>query len=238
MNYNSIAKRYINMLPNSNQGEELPMPKFILVNQPLMDWNGLCIFQNGENTIKLQKRISQDPQTISRIIAHEVCHAWAFWKAFVLQEIPPEAAEDHGGAWVEAAKIVNQHEGQDFVTEVSDTTYVTVSERMFYVFVEQTKQGLYWSWFAGPSDAVNRVLHYKITHCAMHGGACTIIKTNDERLWNPENKLPHSARLNPMPEDLEHKLHRAVLQNPITDASPRDITALIGRARVANLRHF
>lgn len=235
MSLQSTAQYYMNMLPNGNTGEEMPLPQFQVVNLPIQNWNGLCTFHNGVSVIKIQKRVSEDEETMERVVAHEICHAWAFWKCYVLQELPTAQASDHSsmGAWFRAAKVINSHEGPDFITEKSDSTYVQVGERTFWVFLEQNKSGLWWAWFPTTSDEVERVLRYRITHCNMHESACTIVRTNDERFLVPEAKLPKAGRLQDMPEDMVEKIEKAIRMNPITLESPRDIKTLISQAKVA-----
>ena len=234
MSIQSISSHYINMLPNSNSGEEMPTPQFLIVNQPIAKWNGLCIFSDGISVIKLQKQITKDEDTLRRVIAHEICHAWAFWKCYILKEFPSNQASDHSSmsAWYKAAKMINSHEGPDFVTEKSDSTYVQIGERSFWVFLERNKMGLMWSWFPNPTDEVERVLRYRVTHCDMHGFACTIVKTNDERYLIPESKLPHIGKFADVPDDMADAITQAIRSNPITPDSPRDIKTLITQARV------
>lgn len=235
MSLQSIASYYMNMLPNGNAGEEIPLPQFQVVNQPIQNWNGLCVFQNGVSTIKIQKRVSEDEETMKRVVAHEICHAWAFWKCFVLQELPSTQASDHSStsAWFRSAKVINSHEGPDFVTEKSDSTYVQIGERTFWVFLEKNNGGLWWAWFPSVNDEVERVLHYRITHCNMHNSVCTILCTNDERFLIPEAKLPKAGRLQDTPDDMVEKIEKALHMNPITLESPQDIKTLISQAKVA-----
>src|SRR5208282_6822687 len=65
-------------------GGDLPKPELTMVNQPRAGWLGMNnwrIFINGggigwgsNTTIKLQKYILNDENTLRRIIAHELCH--------------------------------------------------------------------------------------------------------------------------------------------------------------------
>jgi hypothetical protein len=236
----TIAKRYIDMLPKGKNGEELPMPRFAVVNGLTYKWNGIAIHEDGITTIKYQKRIATDERTLNRIIAHEICHAWAYWKAWTLREYPEGHGRGHKpiSCWAIAAAIINRQEGSDFVTERSDETYVETNEKSFWVYLEYGATGIWWAWFSRVTDSLSDNLMRRIAQTDLKGGRCTLVKTNDSRFILPNAKLPSVARLQQMPEDLSKKIHAAIDDNPITPEVPRNMGVLMRRSKkIAKYRY-
>ena len=233
-----IAQKYMDLLPPSATGDtEMPIPKFTVVNNLVSKWNGIAMWDPSasETLIKIQKAITKDEQTLNRIIAHEICHAWAYWKCFTVQEYPAAKAKGHTStsAWYEAAHIINQREGDPlFITERSDETYVQTQEKSFYVYLESGPSGIWWAWFARVDEHLRRNLLFRVRRCEERGGQCTVIKSNDTRFLVPGAKLPSTSRFHDMPENMVEKINTAIRENPIRE-NDMDANTIISRAKVA-----
>ena len=234
-----IAKKYMDLLPPSEDGsKEMPMPIFKVVNNLLSKWNGIAIWDHssGQTVIKIQKAITKDERTLSRIVAHEICHAWAYWKCYSVREYVSDKAYGHSttSAWYEAAQIINRREGDNtFITEKSDETYVETQEKSFYVYLEYGATGIWWAWFARVDDNLRRNLLFRIRKCHSLGGLCTVAKTNDTRFLLSGAKLPDTKRLVKMPEDMVQKIQDAIKANPI-QGEESDVGQIISRAKIAS----
>ena len=247
----SIAQKYMDMLPVIVVDEfdpvsddfvdkvlHMPMPKIVIVNQLTAKWHGIAIWDGKTTVIKVQKAIMKDPNTLNRIVAHEVCHAWAYWMVQRSQQKSPwHRGHSSTGGWYKAAQIVNQQEGKDFVSETSDSSYVAANEKLFWVYIETGARGTFWAWFSRVTDNLARNLRYRIDIAQAHGYPIAIIKTNDERFLLPGGKLPTTSRLREMPADMTQKIERALQTYPINQNSPRDIKTLVSQAKVARHTH-
>ena len=238
MDIQAIAKKYINMMPKSKSGLTMPTPKIVIVNALTTKWNGITVWDGkGLDTvvIKLQKRITKDEESLNRIIAHEICHAWAFWMVGINEERSPwHRGHSATGGWWKAAQIINQNEGNpEFVTEISDEAIVVNNDKVFYVYLEKNPRGLFWAWFSRVTDNLARQLRYRISNAELYNYPITVIKTSDERFLIPAAKLPRCARLAEMPENLTNKIEEALMRNPIDIDTPRDIKTIISQAKTA-----
>jgi hypothetical protein len=238
----SIVRKYIDMMPKSQTGLTMPMPKIAIVNALTTKWNGITVWDGkGLDTvvIKLQKRITKDEPSLNRTIAHEVCHAWAFWMVGINEERSPwHRGHSATGGWYRAAQIVNQHEGNpEFVTEFSDEAIVVNNDREFYVFIKKTSRGVFWAWFSRVTDNLARQLRYQITDGEVNNYPMTVIKTSDARFLLPGAKLPRCARPVEMPENLTQKIEEALMRDPLTIDTPRDIKTIVSQAKLATGKH-
>lgn len=125
------------------------MPRVVVRDNVGSRWLGRTLWharRPGSTTIELQKSILGHPQTMERVIAHEVIHHAEF------VELTPGQVElyqnrlfkppKHGPRFHELARRVNNAVGDDeFVTEISDQSYVVESSRKFFVMVAEVYPG-------------------------------------------------------------------------------------------------
>lgn len=196
MSLQTVAQKYIQMMPKSPDGKTMPMPRFVTANMLSANWNGLAIWDGRSETctVKVQKRIMADPRTLDRIVAHEICHAWAYWMVW-LQLKPKPWCRGHApaGGWAEAADLVNLREGDDFVTETSDETYAVVNDKQFYVFMTRAQGQIMWAWFSRVTPLLLQRLERRIYYSSTKGAPIAIFKTQDTRFLLRGGKLPHVA---------------------------------------------
>lgn len=231
----AIAQKYINMLPKSNWDQEtMPMPNILMVNVLSANWNGIALWdgKSEKSTIKIQKKLLKDERSLSRIIAHEVCHAWAYWKVWKGEAKRPwHNGHRPSGGWAEAAHIINQREGEDFVTEVSDLTYVVENEKPFWIFVERQRGGEpYWAWFSRVTDNMAGSMRRRIDRAWADGREVGLAKVTDARFLLPGAKLPTVATYREVPPDVTAMLEQVLQTQPISPGDTRDIKTLVGTA--------
>lgn len=118
------------------------LPAFAVRNNLSSKWLGRCHkggpgFRQPRNLIELQKKIFYDETTLSRIVAHEMCHHADFLLMdrtdFALARIG--AWESHGPRWRAFADKVNQTMGADFVTVTSDSSVVLAPKTRPYLMM-------------------------------------------------------------------------------------------------------
>jgi hypothetical protein len=120
-------------------------------------WLGRCV-TNPKTTpdttvIELQSSILNHPETLERVLAHEMIHHVDFQTMSAGERAllaRGRASDGHGRRFEELASVVNEEMGPDFVTVRSDEQYEKdENEREFYVLIEQAMPGrLGWSWSA------------------------------------------------------------------------------------------
>ena len=125
------------------------LPRVVVKDNVGSRWLGRTLWharRPGSTTIELQKVILGHPETMERVIAHEVIHHAEF------VELTPDQVElyqnrllnlpKHGPRFFELARLINDERGDaEFVTEVSDQSYVLQSSRKFYVMVVEIAPG-------------------------------------------------------------------------------------------------
>ena len=187
-NLEGIAQKYLSMLP---RGTEIPPPMMQVVHLPSVEWAGLSEWHHDKQVhglIKVQKTALKDPETLERIIAHEICHYWEFFSTFEWGEGDPEEL-GHGGQslWAKAAKIINGKVGNpNFITELSDTSYVFRNSKTFYVLVAQGMSELGWVWFSQVTPAMKHSIQ-----ALMENGPVAILKTDRDAFLSSKAKLPN-----------------------------------------------
>lgn len=207
-----IAREYIAMLPKVSE-QSLPMPKFAVVNRLTAKWLGQAVLHDRNITIYIQKSVLAHENTLRRIVAHELCHAWAFWCLLVGE---PGDHRGHGpnSLWAKAVNHLNQRVGDpEFITETSDLSYVTVNDKYFWLYIEENPRGIWWAWFSRVTDTTGKVI---LGRAAMGDNKATVVRANDDRYLLPKGKLPHVARLRETPEDMLETMRAAILTNPIS----------------------
>lgn len=139
----SLTAKYAEMLGSPT------LPRVVVRDNVGSRWLGRTIWHPmhpGSTTIELQKVVLNHPDTMERVVAHEVIHHVEF------VELTPEQVElfrngrfkpaKHGRRFHELARRVNEERGDaQFVTEISDQSYVLESERKFLVMVVEIAPG-------------------------------------------------------------------------------------------------
>jgi hypothetical protein len=230
------AKQYLSMLPKGNL---MPSPQIIIVNKLSVSWDGHCEFKysSGNSVIQIQKRLLIDEESAKRVIAHEICHHWAFRSAFQ-GDVSERDSEGHGSVWMRAASVINGHTGSDFVTEKTDSSYTrsTDSGKEFYVYMVRLEGRICFGWFARVTDRLKLKLRQYINHNRMHGVPFTVIKTQQRRLIDLNGRFPRlvSPYLENEPEfvaDLNRIFDETVIREDV-----HDVASLLEQAKYAS--HF
>lgn len=107
------------------QKDHLPVPKFRIVNNPSSKWLARTIYNSefpDTTMIEVQRRALIDPVTLEKVLTHEICHS----DDFMLhpQDQKKTGYDPHGKFFQENAKRINRTKGKDFVTKLSDRTYI------------------------------------------------------------------------------------------------------------------
>ena len=231
----SIAQKYMNMLPMNETGDFMDMPKFVMVNMLTAQWNGIAIWDGKECVVKIQKRVMRDEQSLNRIVAHEICHAWAYWMvASGAKKAPWHRGHGPTGGWHEAAQRINREVGDNaFVTEYSDETYVEQNEKKFWVYAERMTSGdIMWAWFSRVTEQFIRGLQRRVWAAEGRNLPSTVFTTSDSRFLLAGAKIPSVAKLRDMPEDMKKMLEQA-MQSPMTTdgTGPNDFREIIRQAK-------
>ena len=187
-NLEGIARKYLNMLP---RGSEVPSPRMQVVNTPSIGWAGLSEWHHNQQIsglIKVQKMAVEDEETLERVIAHEVCHYWEFYSTYEFGLGDPEdLGHSTNSLWVKAARIINGKVGDpNFVSELSDTSYVFRNSKEFYILVAQGMSELGLVWFSGITPAMTQAIQE-----IMSRGPVAILKTNRDAFLSSKAKLPN-----------------------------------------------
>jgi hypothetical protein len=145
-----LTKKYSEMLCAS-----CPTPEYQVQDNITSSWLGLAAWwiQHPQRTIiKFQRRIIDDPTTFERIFAHEWIHH-VNYMTITAKDIAYLRAgikqDGHGAEFMKYAAVVNSHMGADFVTPVSDKSYVkSESGKTINLFIVKVprKNALAWSW--------------------------------------------------------------------------------------------
>lgn len=105
------------------------IPDIVVRNNLTSKWLGRIHFggpgeRNPRNLMELQKNAFHDERTLSRIVAHEMCHHGEFLllqkQGFKPTKFYRRFNPAHGSEWQKFADKVNRVMGADFVTVVSD----------------------------------------------------------------------------------------------------------------------
>jgi hypothetical protein len=221
MSLQTIAHKYMNMLPKSKDGRTMPMPQFVMANMLSARWNGIAIWDGkSENcVVKVQKRIMADERSLSRIVAHEICHAWAYWMVWLGEKKSPyQRGHESTGGWAEAADLINLREGDDFVTEFSDESYMEVNDKQFYVFMTRSGGRIMWAWFSRVTPVLLGRLDRRMFKAYYDGIPMALFKTSDSRFLLKGAKLPSVACYAETPIGFEDVLDAHLKRYVITGA--------------------
>lgn len=127
-------------------GKPIPVPAFKVVNQVRSAFLGRCIYriwkrpdgtrirppEVGHNSlIEIQKSIMDSPETVERVICHELVHH------VINMSEPIDSPEitGHGSLFFKIAAQVNAVKGADYVAENSDSTYTVVNKKPINVLI-------------------------------------------------------------------------------------------------------
>lgn len=140
-------------------------------------WSGKMPYTT---TMEIQRRVLSDPNTLERVVAHEMVHhrnALSLTKeeeAMLRLGVRPEA---HGRSFLQGAALINAVMGANFVTVTSDAEYsVAKNTKEFYVLIEpysETRLGYSWAVRLSP-EAVDIV-------ASKSAKGAKLIKTTDDR---------------------------------------------------------
>jgi len=122
-------------------GFEGALPVIKIVDRLSVPWLGQCEWSTRRpetTTIYLQKRILGDPDTLERVVAHEVVHHVEAL-SITVQELalvkfgirPPE----HGQRFEELAALVNEAVGAGYVSRGSDESFVEAKTRPYLLLI-------------------------------------------------------------------------------------------------------
>lgn len=227
----SLTDKYTDMLGISGE-----RPEIEIHNNLGSKWLGRCVFNINRPTttlIELQAKLFEDPRTLERVFAHEMCH---HREALLLS--PNDIARiargyrqvlHHGDVFWEGSRIVNSVMGADFTIRTSDKNFVYAkNEKKFYVLIgpvprkersyEWIKQGvvvvrdleentiddLCWAWATRLTPQISE----QIEIVKAKGGR--LVMTSDERWANGPKIRLHGgmAVLHRDEQDLISALHR------------------------------
>jgi hypothetical protein len=187
----AIAKKYLSMLPG---GSRMELPQVLIEDSPESDWDGITIWNADapiKGTIKLQEKCMNDPRTVDRLIAHEVCHHWQHMKVWEEGDSAIHRL-GHGKSsyWWQAAQIINKIEGDDtFITEKSDASYVSQHPKKFYVMIMKSQRGeLGWIWFSRVTENLRLQIESILKSLPV-----AIVKTNRDAFLSANARLPRVA---------------------------------------------
>ena len=149
-------------------GENLPMPEINVRNYINVKWLGLMrtklvppYVDKPLFILEIQKAIINDPETLRRVIAHEVVHEWQNIHKDNLELMMMARFQTpdigHGKDFEDKAAQINTIEGPDYITKKSDDSYKLENRKEYYLLIQPKldKDGnvlfLGWSWAARPS---------------------------------------------------------------------------------------
>jgi hypothetical protein len=104
-------------------------PDFEIRNNMSSSWLGRCHmggpgFRRPRNLIEIQKRALHEERTLSRVVAHEICHHAEFLELGRAGIVPTarfrRLEPSHGPRWQKYADKVNRVMGEDYVAVLSD----------------------------------------------------------------------------------------------------------------------
>lgn len=151
-------------------------------------WLGQTVLRRGEIWIELQARAMADPETLEKIVAHEMAH-YAEMSTIEAHEIAllrlgrRLPSLEHGEKFWRFAKMINDVKGDDFVTEKSDESYeLAENTRPYFLVVGRDKRlrsGLeprfWWRWCAKRTPAIDNIIARLVAEGAV------LVESTDEQ---------------------------------------------------------
>jgi hypothetical protein len=171
----AIIDEYMHILGVSGEGP------FVEVKNNLgSKWLGRTNFRGGEIWIEVQRRATADPETLEKVLAHEMVH---FVEMSTLEGADLALARlgrsvEHGRRFWELAQAVNVVKGENYVTEESDSSYeLAPNDRVFTLLVHYPmRDRIGWRWAARRTPAIDRI----IARLVLEDGA-VVVESTDER---------------------------------------------------------
>lgn len=196
-NLSELARTFLIALP---RGTEIPVPRVEIedhltsknlgVTQATVDRSSGDLL---DIKIVIQKRVLAHKQTLDRVMAHEICHVWEYWKTLVWKE-HNKSLMGHSKAslWYKGMTILNQKFGKDFITEKADSSYREGTTRPYYVIVRNigtTESPNYaWCWFSRITPNLREWMDGYL-----HLTKCAFLVLTDPAFLTPNGKPPYMA---------------------------------------------
>lgn len=124
---NELQRHAKLMIDKFWRDQHLPMPKFKIVDNPSAKWLGRTIYRSKEpntSVIELQKSVLNDETTLKRVLMHELIHHYDFTRNPTDPTKKDLHRNPHDKFFLDEARRINTRLGRDFVTKVSDRTYL------------------------------------------------------------------------------------------------------------------
>jgi len=188
------------MLDKYWRDKKLPLPKFKIVDTPNAKWLGRTIYKSkepGTSIIELQKGILNDETTLKRVLMHELIHHYDFLKGPQDPKKHNPFHNPHDKFFVDEARRINTRMGKDFVTKVSDRTFLpNATKDQFTVVLFDNKGEIGFAKLDHPDSKQKR-----IAEDLLKTNRVKVLKTNDGRLLKGPtlNESQHFA----IPKDAE-----------------------------------
>jgi len=120
------------------RNEHLPQPKFRIVDTPNQKWLGRTIYRSKEpntSVIEIQKSILNDDTTLKRVLMHELIHHFDFTRNPTDPTKKDLQRNPHDKFFMDEARRINTRLGRDFVTKVSDRTFLSNASKKEFTAV-------------------------------------------------------------------------------------------------------
>jgi hypothetical protein len=97
------------------------------------------------HTLEVQKSILNDPETLRRVVAHEMIHLWQNAtqpadKLYMIVKYGLDPSGGHGQDFLDYAAKINAMVGSEYITPKSDETYKVALENEYYILIEPVKE--------------------------------------------------------------------------------------------------
>jgi len=165
------------------EGKPLPLPHFKIVRHTGAKWLGRCTFKISNpvtTTIEIQKSIMNVPESLDRVLCHELIHHADFMTHERARS--KYTREGHFGYFQEMADKINAKRGKDYVTEKSDVGYVQENlgqEILLLIYPYGNSQELGYSIAVRPSAKQKESMQRYVDRYA-----AKIVKTKDNQWAN------------------------------------------------------
>lgn len=172
---------------------DLPVPDVKLVNNAKARWLARCKWLRGASntTMEVQRMAMGDPNTLRRVLAHEMIHHWDF----LTQHYTP-GKNAHGAQFKQQASRINMMEGPDYVTVKSDESYDTSRVPPFYILITPWKGRFVWNIALRPSKKQKEIIVKRMAQYQSR-----LFKSTDGRLFHGAEKInSRSFSSSPDPE--------------------------------------
>jgi hypothetical protein len=144
-------------------------------------WLGQTVLRGEEIWIQVQARAIADPETLEKILAHEMAH---FAEMSTIDEHELALLRlgrrlpslEHGEKFWRFANIINETKGTDFVTEKSDASYeLTENTRSYFLLVTHERERFMWRWAAKRTPAIDAIIQ------RLEGEGAVLVESTDDQ---------------------------------------------------------